>query len=58
VQFDKIAFMYILFMYIFCGLYSEQKCAENYILFMYIFCAFSALTLLVGRQQKGHPACK
>ena len=25
--------------------------------FLFVFCAFSALTLLVGRQE-GHPACK
>jgi len=27
------------------------------VVFSYCYCAFSALTLLVGRQE-GHPACK
>jgi len=34
---------------------SAQVCTSNFV--NYVFCAFSALTLLVGRQE-GHLACK
>jgi len=40
---------------------SELYAIENIVQYFYVFvsynCAFSALTLLVGRQE-GHPACK
>jgi len=42
-------------------LYDHFICVTPVILFLYIcnswLCAFSALTLLIGRQE-GHPACK
>jgi len=35
----------------------DQRDARFAVTFSAAFCAFSALTLLVGRQE-GHPACK
>ena len=35
----------------------ELYSADIYLINVVVFCAFSALTLLVGRQE-GHPACK
>jgi len=53
-----------LLIFIFCSLYSKLKLSILRNSFFKIFCllllslfAFSALTLLVGRQE-GHPACK
>ena len=38
--------------------YHQLRCtADNYLQLFYSHCAFSALMLLVGRQE-GHPACK
>jgi len=37
--------------------YLETMCIVQYCTVLYVYCSFSALTLLVGRQE-GHPACK
>ena len=40
-----------------CHVVSNCLVADKIFIDLYAFCAFSALTLLVGRQE-GHPACK